>query len=160
VIVIRDVESDPHGPTAAASRDLVDEALALRTPDGGGLTHFDGRELTPRPLREGGIEAWEMVLKLRARAWHKAGADPDMLFTREEVLERAQERARRQIAFEDDYEEEERERLDRERAKGIATFLGTTTSETHSGPVLPNAEWEEWENLFSGGDFDFMFDYQ
>lgn len=45
---------------------------------------------TSRPLRDGGREAWDMLRRLREKAWLKAGLDPSVLWT-----EQAQAEARR-----------------------------------------------------------------
>ncbi|KAF2092461.1 hypothetical protein NA57DRAFT_82315 [Rhizodiscina lignyota] len=179
MILIREVDKDPYGPGSRDAREIVDEAMALCDPDGSGITYFDGSKLLGRPLTEGGHEAWELIWRLRARAWTKANVDPDVLFTREEVLERAKERASRQIGFAEGEDESERQaRLAAQRERGIAILegripgpseearaqsvatsigaapsLGQTSQAdliVPGGGPTPNIDWAEWENMFSG----------
>lgn len=40
-----------------------------------------------RPLTEGGSESWDLLWRVRSRAWRAAGLDPHVLWTREQALE-------------------------------------------------------------------------
>jgi len=104
MVLIREVEQHPDHTSSAQSRAIVDEALSLCGPDGRGITHNDGSMLAVRSLTEGGSEAWDLIWRLRSRSWSKAGADPDVLFSRDEVIEHAQERARKSVVSEDNIE--------------------------------------------------------
>ncbi len=70
----------PLSAEAPRSRALIDEIFALSGPDGG-ITHGEDGVFVQRPLREGGREAWDMLRRLRQKAWQKAGLDPDVLWT-------------------------------------------------------------------------------
>lgn len=59
------------------SRGFVDQILSLSGPDGGVVSGGDDI-FTQRPLRNGGREAWDMIRRLRQKAWQKAGPNPQM----------------------------------------------------------------------------------
>ena len=73
-----DLHKHPFSPEAAQSRAYIDQTFLLSGPDGGVTGGEDGT-CNVRPLREGGQEAWDMLRRLRQKAWQKAGLDPDML---------------------------------------------------------------------------------
>ncbi|KUJ13630.1 uncharacterized protein LY89DRAFT_785273 [Mollisia scopiformis] len=85
MILLKEVEQNPFGPDSELSRNIVDQAFALCNIDGG-ISGNEQGNIMPRPLTEGGQEAWEFIRRLRARAWIKAGLDPDLIMTREDVL--------------------------------------------------------------------------
>ena len=87
MIIIREVDNHPSDPNGEALRDTVDEAFALCGP-AGGLTGLSEEENLAGNLMEGGHEAWDFLYSLRSQAWIKAGADPDVLWTQEQVRER------------------------------------------------------------------------
>lgn len=180
MVLIREVERNPADANSKLFREVVDEALALCGPNGSGLTYSDGPNLAVRNLTEGGSEAWDFIRALRRHAWVRAGADPDVMFTREEVFERVLERGRtNRVGFIE--EDEERARLmdAEERERGIAVREGrilppvSSAEEAlieaderhaehiveHPGPT-PNMNWNEWETMFAGqhgDDESFMF---
>ena len=84
MMLLKEFERNPHSPEAEISRNVIDQTMALCSPDGG-ITGSDGWNITPRPLTEGGAEAWDLIRRLRARVWAKAGLDPDIILTRDEV---------------------------------------------------------------------------
>ncbi|KAI5301052.1 hypothetical protein KEM55_002815 [Ascosphaera atra] len=88
MIMLIDLYERPHSPEAFKSRAYIDKIFSLSGPDGGVVGDEDGIS-TARPLRDGGREAWDMLKRLRQKAWLKAGLDPELLWT-----EQAQERAR------------------------------------------------------------------
>jgi hypothetical protein len=87
MVLVRHVNRFPYSPHSEANRQAVDEALALCGPDGGMTGVHEGR-VNRRPLREGGEAAWDLIRRLRAQAWLKAGVDPDVLLTRDETAHR------------------------------------------------------------------------
>jgi hypothetical protein len=75
-----DLYERPYSPEAPKSRAFIDRILALSGPDGGVVGGEDGVS-TQRPLKDGGREAWDMIRRLRQKAWQKAGLNPQMLWT-------------------------------------------------------------------------------
>ena len=75
-----DLFERPHSVEAPRSRAFIDQIFALSGPDGG-IVHGEDGVSVQRPLREGGREAWDMLRRLRQKAWQKAGLDPDVLWT-------------------------------------------------------------------------------
>lgn len=75
-----DLFERPHSAEAPRSRAFIDQVFALSGPDGG-IVHGEDGISVQRPLREGGREAWDMLRRLRQKAWQKAGLDPDVLWT-------------------------------------------------------------------------------
>ncbi len=75
-----DLFERPHSAEAPRSRAFIDQVFALSGPDGG-IVHGEDGVSVQRPLREGGREAWDMLRRLRQKAWQKAGLDPDVLWT-------------------------------------------------------------------------------
>ncbi len=75
-----DLFERPHSAEAPRSRAFIDQIFALSGPDGG-IVHGEDGISVQRPLREGGREAWDMLRRLRQKAWQKAGLDPDILWT-------------------------------------------------------------------------------
>jgi hypothetical protein len=168
MILIREIDRNPHSPSVAAYQTIVDQALALCSPSGG-LTVTDRHGIVLRPLNDGGSEAWDLINRLRARVWTKCGADPDILPSRQEVVIRAKERAAQLLASDDTVGEG---------AEDLATFSEPPTSSqipsvqpqrgdslseediVIGGGPTPNIDWTEWENMFGsqeGGDLSFIF---
>jgi len=79
LIVLVDLYERPHSVEAPRSRELVDSVFAYSSPDRGIVGGPNGVTVH-RPLREGGVEAWEMLRGLRSAAWQKAGLDPRVLW--------------------------------------------------------------------------------
>ncbi|KAL2374775.1 hypothetical protein RJZ57_000741 [Blastomyces gilchristii] len=88
-IMLIDLYERPQTAEAPKSRAFIDKIFSLSGPDGGVVGGEDGIS-TSRPLRDGGREAWDMLRRLREKAWLKAGLDPSVLWT-----EQAQAEARR-----------------------------------------------------------------
>ncbi|KIM94525.1 hypothetical protein OIDMADRAFT_97648, partial [Oidiodendron maius Zn] len=74
-ILLDDVLKSPFSEEAQHSRMLVEKLFSLVGPHGIGLSN--GRN-SNRDLSPAGKEVWEMLRRLRRRAWKKAGIDPDM----------------------------------------------------------------------------------
>ncbi|KAJ5493557.1 hypothetical protein N7463_009644 [Penicillium fimorum] len=74
------------GPEASRSRAFIDSILALSGPDGGVVGGEDGVS-AQRPLKDGGREAWDMIRRLRQKAWQKAGLNPQMLWTEQDQIQ-------------------------------------------------------------------------
>lgn len=81
-----DLYERPYSPEASRSRAFIDRILALSGPDGGVVGGEDGIS-TQRPLKDGGREAWDMIRRLRQKAWQKAGLNPQMLWTEQDQLQ-------------------------------------------------------------------------
>lgn len=81
-----DLYERPYSPEASRSRAFIDRILALSGPDGGVVGGEDGIS-TQRPLKDGGREAWDMIRRLRQKAWQKAGLNPQMLWTEQDQIQ-------------------------------------------------------------------------
>lgn len=81
-----DLYERPYSSEASKSRAFIDRILALSGPDGGVVGGEDGIS-TQRPLKDGGREAWDMIRRLRQKAWQKAGLDPQMLWTEQDQIQ-------------------------------------------------------------------------
>ncbi|ODH13359.1 hypothetical protein ACO22_07337 [Paracoccidioides brasiliensis] len=90
-IMLIDLYERPQTVEAAKFRAFIDKIFSLSGPDGGVVGGEDGIS-TSRPLRDGGREAWDMMRRLREKAWLKAALDPSVLWT-----EKAQAEAQRPI---------------------------------------------------------------
>ncbi|WEW54600.1 hypothetical protein PRK78_000020 [Emydomyces testavorans] len=80
MIMLIDLYERPNTPEAPISRAFIDKIFSLSGPDGGVVGGEDGVS-TARPLKDGGREAWDMMRRLREKAWQKAGLDPKVLWT-------------------------------------------------------------------------------
>lgn len=81
-----DLYERPNSPQALRSRAYVDKIFSMIGPDGGVVGGEDGEGVTThRPLKDGGREAWEMMRRLREKAWQKAGLDPQQFWTDEQT---------------------------------------------------------------------------
>ncbi|KAL2000708.1 hypothetical protein VTN02DRAFT_2742 [Thermoascus thermophilus] len=85
-IMLIDLYERPNSPEASKSRAFVDKIFSLSGPDGGVVGGEDGIT-TSRPLRDGGREAWDMMRRLREKAWQKAGLDPHQLWTEQAQIQ-------------------------------------------------------------------------
>ena len=86
VIILVDLYERPDSVEAPRSRALLDKVFELSGPDSGIVGGPDG-VTTQRPLREGGIEVWDMLRGLRSKAWRKAGLDPSVLWSEQDQVE-------------------------------------------------------------------------
>lgn len=80
MIMLIDLYERPYSPEAPKSRAFIDRIFSLSGPDGGVVGGEDGVS-TQRPLKDGGREAWDMIRRLRQKAWEKSGLDPQRLWT-------------------------------------------------------------------------------
>lgn len=85
LIVLVDLYERPQSAEAPRSREMVDRMFVLASPGAGIVGGADGVSVQ-RPLREGGVEAWDMLRGLRSAAWQKAGLDPTVLWTEADQL--------------------------------------------------------------------------
>jgi Fungal specific transcription factor domain len=85
MIMLVDLYERPTSIEAPRSRAFIDKIFSMSGPDGGIVSGEDGVTVQ-RPLREGGREAWDMLRRLREKAWQKAGLDPDVLWTEEDQI--------------------------------------------------------------------------
>ncbi|KAJ5578774.1 transcriptional regulator family: Fungal Specific TF [Penicillium hispanicum] len=86
MIMLIDLYERPYSPEASKSRAFIDRILALSGPDGGVVGGEDGIS-SQRPLKDGGREAWDMIRRLRQKAWQKAGLNPQMLWTEQDQIQ-------------------------------------------------------------------------
>ncbi|KAJ5188210.1 hypothetical protein N7472_007224 [Penicillium cf. griseofulvum] len=86
MIMLIDLYERPYSPEASRSRAFIDSILALSGPDGGVVGGEDGIS-TQRPLKDGGREAWDMIRRLRQKAWQKAGLNPQILWTEQDQIQ-------------------------------------------------------------------------
>ncbi|KUJ20704.1 uncharacterized protein LY89DRAFT_682404 [Mollisia scopiformis] len=141
MVLVRHVNRFPHSPHCEANRQAVDEALALCGPDGGMTGVHEGR-VNRRPLREGGEAAWDLIRRLRAQAWLKAGVDPDVLLTRDETAERMKMR----LADQDITGQWAAEpQFDFQNQLGLLTEEELLGAIDPSIPLDADMDWAQWE---------------
>jgi hypothetical protein len=75
-----DLYERPVSPEAPRSRAFIDKIFSISGPDGGVVGGEDGIT-TQRPLKDGGREAWDMMRRLREKAWQRAGLNPEHFWT-------------------------------------------------------------------------------
>lgn len=75
-----DLYERPISPEAPRSRAYIDKIFSISGPDGGVVGGEDGIT-TQRPLKDGGREAWDMMRRLREKAWQRAGLNPEHFWT-------------------------------------------------------------------------------
>lgn len=85
MILLVDLYERPNAVEAPRSRAFIDKIFSISSPGGGIVSGEDGVTVQ-RPLREGGREAWDMLRRLREKAWQKAGLDPTVLWTEEDQI--------------------------------------------------------------------------
>lgn len=76
-ILLIDLYKRPYSPEAPVSRSFIDRILALAGP-GEGIVGTRDDLPTLRPLGDAGREAWNMIHRLRQKAWLKAGLNPNL----------------------------------------------------------------------------------
>ncbi|KAM5435373.1 hypothetical protein McanMca71_005352 [Microsporum canis] len=86
MIMLIDLYERPTSSEAPKSRAFIDKIFSLSGPDGGVVGGEDG-VTTSRPLNDGGREAWDMMRRLREKAWLKAGLDPQLLWTEQAQMQ-------------------------------------------------------------------------
>ena len=154
MILLLDLYERPHAPEAPRSRVFVDEVFALFG-EFGNYTTEDG-EACPRPLMEGGREAWKMLGRLRRRSYKRCGLEEagNVDVEREEIdamcalvdeqseevaeTELQQDEEVRMVDFEAEVmglEEEEEVRLQKE-------------LELLTGGGGEDFDWKEWDLVF------------
>ncbi|KAL4807207.1 fungal-specific transcription factor domain-containing protein [Aspergillus unguis] len=93
IIMLKYLDLDRLATDALAIRNLIDETIALCDADGGvNRSTEGGSDIWRRPLTEGGREAWDLIRRLRAGIFVKLGLDPDILPTRDQVVDSARRR--------------------------------------------------------------------
>lgn len=85
LIMLVDLYAQPDSVEAPRSRELIDKVFSLSDPRAGIVGGPNGVTIQ-RPLREGGVEPWDMLRGLRSAAWQMAGLDPNVLWTQEDQL--------------------------------------------------------------------------
>ncbi|GKZ40917.1 hypothetical protein AbraIFM66951_006456 [Aspergillus brasiliensis] len=86
MIMLIDLYERPYSPEAPKSRAYIDKIFSMTGPDGGVVGGEDGVS-TQRPLKDGGREAWDMIRRLRQKAWQKAGLDPQRLWSEQAQIQ-------------------------------------------------------------------------
>ncbi|KAI1611053.1 fungal-specific transcription factor domain-containing protein [Exophiala viscosa] len=162
MMVLKGIERDPAGQDVRISCTIIDEVMALCSPEGG-ITGSDGSSMTPRPLTEGGAEAWDLVRRLRARVWLTVGLDPDIALTREEVCASV---SLKMEGFKATGQMHLGTPLRLESSSGIevsgprqpgpsvvesqsALFDHDLTTTLGGGGATPNINWEDWDEMFT-----------
>lgn len=139
MVMLIDLYERPHSPEAPKSRGFIDKIFSLTGPDGGVVGGEDGIS-TQRPLKDGGREAWDMIRRLRHKAWQKAGLDPHRLWT-----EQAQIQAGVVISGTDDSSSSKRsEIVSRQLSDFSKTFHDITRSQKF--PPSPNPPPPEYHS--------------
>lgn len=141
-----DLYERPNSPEASKSRAFVDKIFSLSGPDGGVVGGEDGIT-TSRPLRDGGREAWDMMRRLREKAWQKAGLDPHQLWT-----EQAQIQAGVVSAPEDYHEAPRSSFADRYysliRDNSIPVASRPPTAEASRRPIIVDRQLSDFNKTF------------
>jgi hypothetical protein len=102
MILLLDLVQTPDGENAQESRRAIDVAFALCGPNGGIVAGGGAADrLMKRPLTEGGQEAWVYFRRLRAKAWQKAGLDPDIVWTRAQAVQYCNQQPEPEMVTED-----------------------------------------------------------
>ena len=162
MVMTRALDHNPHMAQADEYRSIVDEAFALSAP-AGGLSGVEGRDQLHGPLVDGGREAWDLLFRLRAQAWQKCGADPDILWTRQQVRERSYARAERLTReIREPWESEAHLHPAHAMNEGNPTDVGSEIFDESLTPgraPLSDLDWAQWHNLFGneGGDLGDLF---
>ncbi|EXJ83554.1 hypothetical protein A1O1_07177 [Capronia coronata CBS 617.96] len=86
MISLVDLYERPDSVEAPRSRELIDGIFSLSAPELGIVGGPNG-VTAQRPMREGGLEAWDMLRALRSAAWQRAGLDPTVLWTGQDQLQ-------------------------------------------------------------------------
>lgn len=87
-ILLLDLLSTPapaESPVCIASKQVLDLILALCAPEGG-IVGSDDLQHHSGPFTQGGKENWDLLRRLRAKAWAHAGWDPGMVWSRERAI--------------------------------------------------------------------------
>ncbi|KAL1860938.1 hypothetical protein Plec18170_001452 [Paecilomyces lecythidis] len=100
MIMLIDLYERPNSPEAPKSRAFIDKIFSISGPDGGVVGGEDGIT-TQRPLKDGGREAWDMMRRLREKAWQKAGLDPHQLWTEQAQIQAGVARDRNNMVMQD-----------------------------------------------------------
>ena len=120
--------------------------MSLCGPDGG-ISGAQNDRIVPRPLLEGGHEAWNLIMRLRSRAWIKAGLNPETIPTRAQVVQLA---------------EDQLDRLRSDIESGMTTHDNWTELQFQHSEALPdlgkpsgvnysfspNLNWQDWDAIF------------
>jgi hypothetical protein len=138
MLLLREVDRNPHEEFSESYCTVIDEVLALCRPEGGVTGAQEGS--LPRILTEGGQEAWDLIKRFRSRIWTRSGLDPDVLPRRDEIAALAEERLEELTSLSSDQQSEPVQALglddDRYRDGDFDAGAGTTESFT------PNLNWD------------------
>ncbi|KAK5069513.1 hypothetical protein LTR64_008194 [Lithohypha guttulata] len=85
IILLVDLHDRPHSDEAPRSRAMIDRMFSLAARETADEESENSCSIAV-PLKEGGEEAWQMLRKLRHKAWNKAGLDPDVLWSEEDQI--------------------------------------------------------------------------
>lgn len=83
--ILVDLCSCPTSAEAADSRILVDYVFSMMEPDGGVVAEDEHAPIS-RQLSIGGKKAWDILRKMRRKAWARAGLDPHLVWLSSEGL--------------------------------------------------------------------------
>lgn len=127
MIMLIDLYERPNNPQALRSRAFIDKIFSISGPDGGVVGGEDGIT-TARPLKDGGREAWDMIWRLREKAWQRAGLDPKQLWTEQAQVQAglAQDHSSRAV----------KKPVDSQIAEFNRRFYDMTRAQTLPNPVI------------------------
>lgn len=146
-MMIKEVERNPQADIVSGTCQLVDRTVALCGPEGG-VTGTEYLGAATSSLTREGQEAWNLIFRLRSRAWIKIGRDPHYLPTRTQVVQ---------------YAEAELDQFTKSTSAVVSS--GSSGSIPYaecdvevqelpsvSGVGTPNLNWEDWDALVSSLD--------
>ena len=172
MILIREIDQSSDSGYTEECRNIVDEAFSV-CGSAGGLISTEDPNLQHQLLTEGGREAWDLLFRLRSKAWQKHDVDPDILWTRDEVTKRAYARAER-ITRDPDAEYPQGEMSTQfpplGPSAGVHPIATTTTAanapqESLNAEILAdagqmtNVDWQEWDSLVAESQSGDMFGF-
>jgi hypothetical protein len=141
MILLKEIERNPHGVNTSSLRSLVDQTIALCGPDGGviGTREYS---VVRRPLTDGGKEAWELITRLRSKIWIMAGLNPENLPLRQQVAQHSEDQLTTIL-------DTMSSNFDPVALSTAAeSFPSITDSLTSSGMGSPSVNWEDWDGVF------------
>jgi hypothetical protein len=155
MIMLVDLYEKPTILEAPRSRALIDEVLSMSGPDGGIVSGEDGVSVQ-RPLREGGREAWNLLRKLREKAWQKAGLDPNVYWTEESQIQAGiaqplTDAQRMAQSFREDVLHDPIHSRNSETSAGVRDLLSSAVKDMHKANTepLPNEKLQTAARLKS-----------
>ena len=165
MILLLHLVQGPESEDAQETRKAIDIAFALCGSNGGivaGGTAPDN--IMKRPLTEGDKEAWDYFKRLRAKAWQKAGLDPDVVWTREQAVQYCNGQSEPQLVAQEQGPMWNEVPLDElEDLTALAGGTSVTDGGTQTGmegiTSPPNIDWSYLESVWGSGHNPIDLDY-